>query len=304
MTDAAFFETGLNEMKICKREKNIYNIRYFVERGKTTMQSSKEQAEKILKHHLEYIKKTIRKKIAIYEPLEFKKAYRNFMERVQTGEIKIIGDMRGNPGNSQAEVLPDDLIKNFLIEHAYYILSEKYIQRRIMNKLGILDPNDIRVLEIVDFISERIERNELARLKKFAERAKFKTFLCTVISSLLMDFWREKYKMEKQVKKYGPEFEELFDEPQNDPLQSLIHLESEESKNRAAELLPRILAKLDSEEKLAIKMKYEKGMKISAIARTLGHTRFKTEQWLKQIERRISMEISATIKKGGSHETP
>jgi RNA polymerase sigma factor (sigma-70 family) len=173
-----------------------------------------------------------------------------------------------------------------------------------MDKLGILDPNDIRVLEIVDFIIERIERNELARLKKFAERAKFKTFLSTVISSLLMDFWREKYKIGKQVKKYGPEFEEVFDEPQNDPLETLIHLEHEESRNRAAEFLPGILARLDVEEKLAIKMKYEKNMNISAIARTLGRTRFKTEQWLKQIERRISMEISASIKRGGSHETP
>ncbi|NIM10424.1 MAG: sigma-70 family RNA polymerase sigma factor [Candidatus Aminicenantes bacterium] len=255
---------------------------------------SKEQAEKIFKDKQTYIKRSIRKKIAIYEPLEFKTAYQGFTKWVQNEEFNVFRNM---PENCTVDVFLDELIKNFLIENAYYALSERYIQRRMMNKLGILDSNDIRLLEIVDFIIEGIERNELGRLKMFEERAKFKTFLSTVISSLLMDFWRKKYQKEKHVTKYEPEFEELFYEPQKDPLETLIHMESEETKDKAAEFLPRILDKLDAEEKLAIKMKYEKGMKISAIAKTLDRTRFKTEKFVKQIEMSISKEILSEIKK-------
>ena len=139
-------------------------------------------------------------------------------------------------------------------------------------------------------------KDGLKRLKGFKEKSKFKTFLTTAVIRLLYDFWRQKGSKEEHVTKYGPEFEALFDSPVDEPLSRLIQLEDEQFKNKAAEFLPRILDQLDSEEKLAVKMKYQKSMKISAIARTLGRTRFKTEQMIKQIEINISKEILSEIK--------
>jgi len=99
------------------------------------------------------------------------------------------------------------------------------------------------------------------------------------------------------VTKHGTEIEKSLHQPLDDPLTMLIKTEDEAFKKKTVEFLPRILDKLDFKEKLVIQLKYEKNMKISAIARTLGRTRFLTEQFIKQTERRISKKIL-----GGSHE--
>jgi RNA polymerase sigma factor (sigma-70 family) len=206
------------------------------------------------------------------------------------------------PENCRDEEHLDELVKNFLIENAYYALEE-YIQRIIMNKFGILNPNEIRVLEAVDFVRERLEKEELKKLKKFKEKSKFKTFITTVVNRLFIDCWREQNEIEENVTKHGSEFDALFDPPVEDPLIRLIKLEDEAFKNKAVELLPRILDKLDYNEKVAIKLKYEKGMKTSEIARTLDQTRYKTGQFIEQIEKIISRKILSVIKKGGNNET-
>ncbi|HLP46157.1 MAG TPA: sigma-70 family RNA polymerase sigma factor, partial [Candidatus Kapabacteria bacterium] len=153
-------------------------------------------------------------------------------------------------------------------------------------------------------IREKLEQEGLKKLKSFQEKSKFKTFLVTAVTRLLIDAWRQKGSIEEKVIKYGPEFDALFDPPVDDPLKKLIKLEDENFKNKAAAFLPRILDKLDYNEKLALKLKYEKDMKLSAIARTLGYTRFKTGLFIKQLEWRIFREISAELKKGGHHGTP
>jgi RNA polymerase sigma factor (sigma-70 family) len=254
---------------------------------------SKEQAEKIFKDKQEYIKRTIRKKIVLYEPLDFKSAYTGFSEWVQTEAFNVFRSM---PGNCAVDGFLDDLIKNFLIQRAYYALAEKYIQRILMNKLGAFDPNELKILETGDFIRERLEKEGLKRLKGFKEKSKFKTFLTTAVIRLLYDFWRQKGSKEDHVTKYGPEFDALFDPPVADPLSRLIQLEDEQFKNKAGEFLPRVLDQLDYEQKLAVAMKYEKSMKTGEIARTLGRTRFKTEQLIKQIEISISKEILSELK--------
>lgn len=256
------------------------------------MRVSKEQGEKALKHHLKYIKRAIKKKISLYEPLEFEPTYTKFIQWVKI------------PVDGEVETYLNHLIKNFLIENAYFALEEKYIQRVLMNKLGSSDPNEIRLLEIGDFIREKLEKEGLKRLKGFKERAKFKTFLTTAVIRLLYDFWRQKRSKEEHVTKYEPEFDALFDSPVDDPLSRLIQLEDERFKNKAAAFLPRVLDKLDFKERLAIQLKYENGMNVSAIARTLERTRFKTEQFIIQIEDKVSKEILSRIKRGGNHEAP
>ncbi|HLP45680.1 MAG TPA: sigma-70 family RNA polymerase sigma factor [Candidatus Kapabacteria bacterium] len=266
-----------------------------------TVRLDKKQAGKIVEQHLGYIKGAIQHKIAIYDPLDFKTTYQKFISRLQEEEFLVLREI---PAGGNVENILDDLIKNFLIENAYYALAEKYIQRIIMNKLSSADPNDIRVLETGDFIREKLEQEGLKKLKSFQEKSKFKTFLVTAVTRLLIDAWRQKGSIEENVIKYGPEFDAFFDPPVDDPLKKLIKLEDENFKEKAAAFLPRILDKLDYNEKLALKLKYEKDMKLSAIARTLGYTRFKAGLFIKQLEWRIFREISAELKKGGHHGTP
>lgn len=262
---------------------------------------NKEQAEMVFEHSLGDIKRIIKQKIAIYEPLEFKLTFKKFILRLKEKEYLIIREI---PKNIGLETVWNNLIKDFLIENAYYVLAEKYIQRIVMNKLGSSDPNEIRILEAGDFIREKLEKEGLKKLKSFQEKAKFKTFLVTAVNRLFIDFWRQKSSLEENVTKYGPDFDVLFDPPVDDPLKKLIKLEDEDFNNKAVVVLPLILEQLDYNERLAIKLKYEKDMKLSAVARILGCTRFKAGLFIKQVEWKISQGLSVELKRGGRYETP
>ncbi len=245
----------------------------------------------MLKYDLKVIKKTIKKKIAVYDPLDFRQTYKKFVRYLQD-EV------------STQDISMDERLKHFLIKTAYFALEKRCILYRLMKELNISNPNDIRLLEIAEFIMEKIERDDLARLKKFKEESKFKTFLNTVVTRLLNDFWREKYRNQKHFTKYEPEFLELSDRPQEDPLRNLIKLDNDEMKEKAAEFLPHILDTLDYKEKLAVQLKYEHDMKLSEIARTLNRTRYKTGQFIDEIQRKISDYVLSEIEKGGYNETP
>jgi RNA polymerase sigma factor (sigma-70 family) len=257
-----------------------------------------EQSEKNLKRRQKYIKGTLKEKIAIYKPLDFTTTYKEFIQLIQDGELKVIKEI---PVNCKAEWCLNVLIKNILIPKAYYALGEKYIRQRLMNRLGISDPNDIKLLEIVDYIMERLERNGLEKLKKFKEKCKFKTYLSLLAASLLMDFWRKKYRADKSAAKYKTDFEDLFNPAAADPLEVLIDAEGEARKNQASQVLPQILERLNPEEKIVYQLKYEIDIKkISEIARRLGYNRYKTKQLVNKLERKIKIKLL----KGGNHESP
>ena len=255
-----------------------------MKRGKAAMSTGKEHIEKQFDGRRKYIERSIKRKIALYEPLELKPLYERFHEWVRENDVNV-------PVNGDVETYLDGLIKDFLVESAYYALGENYIQRILMNKTGTSDPNDIRLLETGDYVRERLEKDRLKRLKGFKEKSKFKTFLTTAVIRLLYDAWRHKRSIEENVTKYGPDFDAVFDPPVEDPLNLLLKSEDDHFKRKAAAFLPRVLDTLDFKERLAIRLKYEESMKISAIARTLKRTRFKTEQFINRIERKISMEL-------------
>jgi RNA polymerase sigma factor (sigma-70 family) len=286
--------------------------------SRNSMSMSKEQAEGILKGSLKYIKKAITKKISIYEPLTLETTYGEFIAFLREDDFKVF---REKADSSELKPYLDERIKDFLIRQAYLSLEEKYIRQRMMAKLGIYNPDDIKLMQIVDYIIDRLEENRLERLKKFAEKCKFKTFLSSVVSNLLYDFWRDKYADEKQETKYKDDFKNLFDPPVEDPLNVLIETEEEEKKNRAAKILRRLVEQLDFKDKLALDLKFEQGLKLSEIARTLGEqglklseiartlgeTRYKTEQFINNIMHTLSNEIHKRLAlegPGGNHDTP
>ncbi|MCP5045967.1 MAG: sigma-70 family RNA polymerase sigma factor [bacterium] len=287
-----------NNVCVCEEQENQMNVGNESNTRNMILRLSKEQGEKILGKYRKHIKKTIKSKIDIYKPLDFKTTFNGFLQWARADHCKAIREM---PEDRTEESFLDELIKNYLIENAYYALEETYIKRRIMNKLGVLNANDIRFMEIIDFIIERIERERMKKLKTFGEKAGFKTFLTTVVTRLLYDFWRGKAGIQKNVTKYETDFEDLFDKPQKSPLETLIHQDDRQTQQAAAEVLPGVMAQLSRDQRLAIKLKYEQNMRISAIARTLGHTRYKTEEFLKQIESKISKEIVSKIIQGGKN---
>lgn len=299
MISAVIGNTVNRDMAIYKRGKNIYNY-IPVEPVGIVMRKRKEQGEKILGQNLRYIKGLIRKKIVLYDPLDFRATYRGFIKWIQNHHLKEIEHME----NREVEDYLNGLTRDFLIENAYYALSGNYIRRIIMNKLGNPNPNDIRVHDVVDFVREKLEKEGLRKLKTFQEKSKFKTFLVTAVNRLYIDSWRKKGTEEDKETKYEEDIENFLHPPAVDPFTRLITQEDEEFKNTAVALLPGVLDKLNSREKVAIKMKYEKNMKLSAIARTLGSTRYRTDQLIKQIEQEMKKEILAEIKKGGKNETP
>jgi RNA polymerase sigma factor (sigma-70 family) len=241
-------------------------------------------AEKIFKKNLRHMKNTIERKIDLYMPLKVETTYPEFLQWIQDEEFKVFREI---PTGFKLKTFLDDLIKNFLIERAYYALAEKYIRNRMMKKLEVSDPNDIRILEITDFIMKEIEKEGLARLKKFEERAEFKYFLGMVVTRLWYDFLREHYKTKKNLTKYENEFDTLFERPVDSPYDLIIKFEDEELIKKAAEILPQILEKLAPEEKMVIKWKYEDNLTISATARALGKTRHKTEKLIEETEAKI-----------------
>lgn len=259
------------------------------------------QVEKDLKHRLKYIKKTLKEKIAIYKPLDYITTYNRFIQWIQDGCIDNIKEIPGN-GNSKEEL--NLLIKNFLIREAYYILGEKYIQQCLMNRLGLFEENDIKILEILDYIMEKLEKNSMEKLKKFKEKCQFKTFLSLVAVKELFNFWRKKYRAEKKATKYETDFEDEYLRPVENPVDVMLKAEDEELKTQAGEILPGVLAELDSDEKLVYQLKYEMDLKkTSEIARRLGRSHYKTRQLIQRTERKVKREILERIKKGGNHES-
>ncbi len=284
-------EPGINGLDIAKdflRRVNDFTRRF----------AGPSQSE-IVERHIAFIKKDIKKRIHIYDPLTFKPAFRAFLRWLREEDYKRIREI---PGNLTEEEHLSALIGDFLIRGTYYALEERYIKRRVMNKLGTTDDNNIRLMEIVDFIVEGVEKNDFKRLRYFCEKAKFKTFFSTVVSSLLNDYWRRHYKIAREVTTYEPDFNDAFDNSLKNPEENMLHIEHEREREAAAKLLPRILERLTAEESFAIKMKFEKGMKISPIARALGRSDYKTKQFINQTVQKISREIAREIKRGDHHD--
>lgn len=293
-------EPGMNGLNMAKNF--LRRVNDFTKRVACPIQLEKVErgyAAERVERHIEFIKNDIKKRIHIYDPLKFKPAFRAFLQWLREEDYRRIREM---PIHLPGEEYLSGLITDFLIRGAYYALEERYIKRRVMNKLGSLDDNNIRLMEIVDFIIDGVEKNDFKRLRYFREKAKFKTFFSTVVSSLLNDYWRLHYKIAREVTTYEPDFNNAFDNPLKTPEENMLHVEHQQDREAAAKLLPGILERLTAEESFAIKMKFEKGMKISPIARALGRSDYKTKQFIQQTVQKISLEIAQRIKKGDHHD--
>lgn len=260
--------------------------------------------EAIGKGDMKHIKKALKRKIAVYKPLGFEAAFNGFLRWPGAEGFKTLREL---PREGDRKAYLDTLIKDFLIENAYYALAEQYLQRQVMKNSRFVNSrgNDVKVLDVVDYIRETLEKDGLKKLKKFREESGFKTFFHTLVSRLITDYWRRHRTAERNITQYEWDFEEMFNRPVDDTAAVLIHLEDEKLKGKAAASLPQVLDELDFRERLVIKLKYKKNMNTSEIARTMALSRYKAEQLIQEAEMRIKEEILSKPKnRGGRHGTP
>ncbi|MCP4156308.1 MAG: RNA polymerase sigma factor [bacterium] len=256
---------------------------------------TREQAERIVERRLKYIKKTIKKRIAIYEPLDCETTCTGFLEKLRRDDFKML---RENPLNNEKKGL-EEWITHYLVEQAYYALEE-YVRRLVMKKMGIRDLNEIRVCSTLEYITERIEKEGLKKIKQFKEKSKFKTFLYTVAYRLFLDYMEKRGREEKQVTGSGQDIITTLNPPTDSPLDSLIKSKDKES----LKILLKVMENLTDDEKQAIKMKYWRGMKILAIARAFGWTRYKMVKYIEKTELKIKENLLVKKEKGVRDDAP
>ncbi len=172
-----------------------------------------------------------------------------------------------------------------------------------MKKTDISNSHSIEFIETYEYIIERLERDQMKKLKGFKEKSTFKTFVTTVITRLLYDFWRLKQRKGNHADKYESDFSDLYEAHQPDPFEIFITMDDEAGQQRVAELLPTVLARLNRDERLAMDLKYEQDLDVSKIARVLGLTRFKAQRFIDQTEKKIAQALTSETNMGGKHGT-
>jgi RNA polymerase sigma factor (sigma-70 family) len=247
-------------------------------------QLDKEQAVEILKKYLRHIKKAIKNRIDLYEPLEFKTAFKAFLEWIQKEEYKVI---RGFPGrDSNFENYLNDLIRQFLVEKTFYLfifedqdLLENYVRDILIDFSIPLELTE----EISNFVREKLEtRKKVNEIKRnFKERSKLKTYFYASIANLVKNYQRKYHpKNNNEVPIKVPNGTYVIDKlpsPINSP--STV-AEVAEIKERA-EKLPDI-------EKVAIKLYYYDGKtNFSELGRALGKSRYIAKKILKSAEYKV-----------------
>ncbi len=255
---------------------------------------SREKAVTFPHRYRRYIAKMLKKKTPLYEPLEYESSLIRLTERL---ERKLGSCEDGGLEKKEVKDFLEREIKTFLIREAYFTLEADYIRRIVMRKTGAASINDAGATEALAFITESLEKNDMERLRKFKEESQFKTYLTTVVNRLYIDFWRKQGRDREKLTSHARE----FIVPVKGPLGTLLEQERELTWEKAAAALPGILETLEDKERLAIHLKYKKNLNVSAIARTLGETRFKTDKFITQIEQRLAASIGAAT--GGSGKT-
>lgn len=261
----------------------------------------KEQAEEILKKYLKHIKNAIKNRINIYDPLDFKTAFEAFLQWAKKEEYKVIREF---PGEPDFETYLNDLIRQFLVEKAYFSLLfedqdlvENYV-RKILTNYSI--PLNLD-WEIAVFVRERLEtQKKVAAVKRgFKEGSKFKTYFYTICINLVRDYQKKNYPQDgdKVIKKVEPNEGNNIDKFPSDSPTPLTAAEISEIKER--------VDKLPDKEKLAIKLYYYDGItNFNMIGRSLKTSRYKAKKIFKSAENKILKGKLKYKKREKKNDTP
>lgn len=147
-----------------------------------------------------------------------------------------------------------------LFEHYDYIL--KIVQ--IKTAQYGLDYDDC-----LNFVLNEISKDNHKRIKAFRGESKFTTFITVVINRLIISYARK-------IKKL-PEMPAVIAET---PMDILIEQQQKECKELFMKKLPELLDQLDFKERLVLKMRFFKDLKISQISDDLSLTRYEITKLL------------------------
>ncbi len=150
--------------------------------------------------------------------------------------------------------------KQKLVEHYPYIM--KIVQFKA-------NQYDLDYDGILNFVLEKLCNDDYKIIRSFRGESKFTTFLTIVVNHMIFRYAGKK--------RYLPEMPIILSET---PLDFLIKQQQLECEELFLRNLPELLDELDYKEKIIIKMKYFKGLKISQISRILGLTRYEIEKKL------------------------
>ncbi len=254
----------------------------------------KEQtAAELLNKNIKPLKRTLRYKIEIYA-LNFKPTLRKFIEKLNANDYEIL---RKIPDNCDSESYLTGLLKDFLIEEAYFDQDAHDYPRKIIDTLvdkkGI-DPG--LCLDIDSFVKEKIEEYRFARIKTFKEKSKFSTFLYMVVRSQAFEYLRVRERIKAVSKNFEKEIVKNLYGDTIGPDEIDDYREKEELKEKIAALLPQKVQNLEVKENIAFRLYYREHItNISQIARDLGTTRHKADQIIKRAWNKILVEIENEI---------
>lgn len=128
---------------------------------------------------------------------------------------------------------------------------------------------DLDYDDTLNFVLEKLCKNDYKAIRSFRGESKFTTFLTVIVNHSIYRFAGKK--------------KHLIEPPENSiqsPLDSIFKQQNLRYQEIFNENLKSMLNDLDYKEKLVLKMKYYKNMKISQIAKLLGLNRYKTQKIL------------------------
>ena len=139
--------------------------------------------------NLKIVKKAIESGCHCYT-LDFNRVFKQFVEDEMIQ--KILGQ-----NNSKQEL--EDTIKDFLIKQAYFSLESEEFIPKILHKISnhyALQPELFP--DILDYVRNELEKNNLRRIKGFNGQSKFTTYLYTVTRNLVLNFL-DKHNQKKRL---------------------------------------------------------------------------------------------------------
>lgn len=262
----------------------------------------KEQAEEILRKYLRYIKRVIKNKIGLYEPLDFKTAFKAFLHWIQKEEYKVIREFP--EGDSSFETYFNELIRQFLTEKTYHHflfedqdLVENYVRRILTHYSMPLELSE----EIAIFVRDKLETVKKVESFKtnFKEGSKLKTYFYAAIANLVRDY-QEKYNVQdedKFIEKVVPNDTNDLDKLPSNSTTPLTEAEINEIKER--------VEKLPDKEKLAFKLHYYDDVKsFNAIGRTIRTSRYMAKKMVKNARDKVLKGDLKNIKREKKNDTP
>lgn len=248
-------------------------------RGEISMMLSRlslEKAERLIKSSIILIERIIKGKIKSYDPLDFEMAFEGFIEWIEKNEFKIIRDFSGD---CAFEEYLEGLVRNFLIEKAYfYLLFEDHelVERFIVDvckKNKIYLPSYSEATIFVRAALENKKKLEIIK-KKFEEKGKLMTYFYAMIRNAVIGY-RQKYGFQQKIEADPKDLDKL----KAPTISTQMKWESIEAKERVEELT--------DIEKIVFKFFYYYRVKIKSIAIDLKTSPYKVRKILKRAEKKV-----------------